>query len=473
MTFANQTYPQRHIQNGTTQIQRGLLLFLTWLFIGPLATNVITMIDPKIEVIEMETDQGSSKRMAARDGFFAGTSSATVTQLLEPTRVIVGLFVIVFLLMAVVRHDLGTFDRTELLMAAFSLILLISVLFKSKVLGFSVRIASDAFIVPFLVYFIARRLITDEDRFRKLIRSIAYMGLYVILFSFAERAIHEGLFYHLKGPFRFSAALYFTMMIVFFLVLSEHVNAGPFRGRREVLPRFTRLSVLYLAPIIIFLGWSRGNWLGFITGLCLFIFLGRRLLNRSVKFALIGVALVFSAMMSFGIEIFAESLESRVANLHTIYGRIATWTVAIESGLKSPIFGIGLNNLREVLATNIAEFEGVRNCPRIHNSYLAILAEQGVVGLLLYLAMVVSMMRAGMDLYRAGFEPRDVWRGVAVLAIMAAYFLPAMFAATLHVHIPLTHVFVYAFCGAVAGRYGQVRAAYPLRTSQSVALASR
>jgi O-antigen ligase len=473
MTFATHTYPQRHIQNGTTQIQRGLLLFLTWLFIGPLATNVITMIDPKIEVIAMETDQGTSKRMAARDGFFAGTSSATVTQLLEPTRVIVSLFVIVFLLTAVVRHNLGSFDKTELLMTAFSLVLLISVLFKSKVLGFSVRMATDAFVVPFLVYFIARRLITDEHRFRQLIRSIAYMGLYVILFSFVERAMHEGLFYNLKGPFHFSASLYFAMMIVFFVVLSEHVNAGPFRGRSEVFPRCTRLSVLYLAPIIIFLGWSRGNWLGFITGLCLFIFLGRRLLNRSMKFALIGVALVLSAMMSFGIEIFAETLESRIANLHTIYGRIATWTVAIESGLKSPIFGIGLNNLREVLATNIAEFEGVRNFPRVHNSYLAILAEQGIVGLFLYLAMVVSMMRVGMGLYRAGFEPRDVWRGVAVLAIMAAYFLPAMFAATIHVHIPLTHVFVYAFCGAVAGRYGQVRAAYPLRTSQSVALASR
>lgn len=473
MTFATHTYPQRQMQNGTTQIQLGLLLFLTWLFIGPLATNVITMFDPKVQVFEMQADQDVSKRMAARDGFFTGTSSATLTELLEPTRAIAGLFVVVFLLNAVVRHNFGSFDRTELLMAAFSLILVISVLFKSKIIGFSARIASDAFIVPFLFYFIARRLITNEDRFRKLIRAIGYMGMYVILISLIERAMQDWLFYHLRGPFAYSSTLYVVVSLVFFVVLSEHVQRSSAASRSQPLSSFARGFILSVAPFVVILGWSRGNWLGFIAGLCVFVFSGWRLLNRSVKFALIGTVLVLTATISLGIGILAQALEPRIGHVETIYGRLATWMLVIDWGLNSPIFGIGLNNLREVLATNMVEFEGVPNFPRIHNSYLAILAEQGIVGLVVYLTMAVSMMRVGMFLYRSGSGPRDIWRGVAVLAIMAAYFVPAMFAATIHVHIPFTHIFVYAFCGAVAGRYGQVRAIYPLRASKAVALVSR
>jgi O-antigen ligase len=415
---------------------------------------MITMADPKTKVFESEVEGRIDKSLGFRDGYLTGKSSATVTQLLEPTRTIIALFVISFVLHGIIRKSFGPFDKTELLMGAFSLILLASVLFKSTVVGFSMRVASDAFIVPFLAYFIARRLITDEDRYRRLVRSIVYMGYSVILITLVERAMQQGLFYRLSGPFRAGTALYIVLAVAFFLVLSEYFQNSVARSRQQVILPPAQRFALYSAPLLIVLTWSRGAWVGFLIGLAIFLFLSWRYLKRSQVFGLIGIALVFVAIIGMGMHQIAESLEKRVANTDTIYGRIATWTVAIDSGLKSPIFGIGLNNLREVLATNTARVEGVRNFPRVHNSFLQILAEQGVVGLVVYLAIIATIMRLGIRLKRTCLDPRDKWRGITLIAIMAAYLMPAMFASTLHMHISLIHVFVYAFCGAVAGRYG-------------------
>jgi O-antigen ligase len=362
-----------------------------------------------------------------------------------------------FLLHGIIRKKFGPFDRTELWMGAFFLIILASALFKSNVLGFSLRMAADAFAVPFLAYCIARRLITDEDRYRRFIQSIAYAGVSVIVISLIERITHEGLFYRLNGPFRSSNALYTVLVVIFFVLLSDSFQKFAARsGKNGVFPIAQRF-VLYLAPVVILLTWSRGAWVGYFMGMGVFLVLGWRLLRRSQALVIIGLSLAITGLVSLGIHDLAESLERRVANTDTIYGRIATWNVAIQSGLREPVFGIGLNNLREVLVKNSAHIEGVGNFPRVHNSFLAILAEQGIVGLVMYCGIIASILLMGLPIARTGRDPRERWRGITAIAILASYLLPAMFASTIHEPLPFGHILVYAFWGAVAGRYGWVR----------------
>jgi O-antigen ligase len=453
MTSLSHTYLPYPIATETKRIQRGLMFFFMFLSIGPLVTMMIEIADPRAKVFEVEAVGGINKRLGSRDGYLIGRSGATVAQLLEPTRAIVALFVISFVLHGIIRKSFGRFDRTELLMGAFSIILLASALFKSSVFAFSMRVVSDAFIVPFLAYFIARRLITDEHRYRRLIRSIAYMGVSVILISLIERIVHDGLFYRLNGPFTSGTALYMVLAVVFFILLSEHFQNSVAPSGQQVLSPAIHRFAFYFAPVIIFLTWSRGAWIGFLIGVAVFLFLGWRLLKRSQALGLLGIILVFLAIISIGAFELAESLERRVANTNTIYGRLATWTVAIQSGLKAPILGIGLNNLREVLVTNSVQIEGVGNYPRVHNSFLAILAEQGVVGLGVYLGIMASIIRLGLRINRSSSHLRDKWRGITIISIVTAYLIPAMFASTIHMQIPLSHFFLYALCGAVAGRY--------------------
>jgi hypothetical protein len=85
---------------------------------------------------------------------------------------------------------------------------------------------------------------------------------------------------------------------------------------------------------------------------------------------------------------------------------------------------------------------------------LTFLAELGIVGLLTYLAIVTAIIRMGLRLYQQGMYARDRWHGVTVVAIMAAYLLPALVSNTLNSK-ELSHVYVYAFMGGIAGLYSQ------------------
>lgn len=144
-------------------------------------------------------------------------------------------------------------------------------------------------------------------------------------------------------------------------------------------------------------------------------------------------------------------MERRVGNLPNIYGRFATWSAAIQEGIKDPIFGIGLNNLRNFLAESTARFGDERSYSTVHNSFLAIFTELGVIGLITYMGIAVSIIRKGFNLYRTGLHARDRWRGVALIALMAAYLTPALFANTIYTLTPLHHLYTYVFAGAVAG----------------------
>jgi O-antigen ligase len=417
---------------------------------------VITIADPETRMFQVETE---SVKGSARSGYFTGRSNASVAQLLEPTRTIMALYLMAFVLNGIIRKSFGSFNRTELLMAFFIVILLASALLKGNVLGLNLKVVIDAFIVPFLAYFIARRLITDEDSYQKLIRCIVYMGFFMILICLPQRIIQGELFNQLSGPFSTKTAQYMILAPAFFIVLFHYFQGSVSRNRRQISP--VQRFVLYLAPLTILLTWSRGAWVGFVVGFGAFMFLGWRLLKRSQAFGLLGTALVFTVVMGIGIhevaDELAEPLEQRgIFNTSTIYGRIANWRIAINEGLKAPIFGIGLNRLREVLATNEAVVAGVSNfgTARVHNSFLQILSEQGFLGLLVYMAIVSTIVARGIRLKRTSLNPRDKWRGIAVVAIMGAYLMPAMFASTIHVPVPLTHFFVYAYFGAIAGRYG-------------------
>jgi O-antigen ligase len=176
---------------------------------------------------------------------------------------------------------------------------------------------------------------------------------------------------------------------------------------------------------------------------------------------MIVLGLIFSLLPMVAMLITAlglvDTLAQRAGNLSTIYGRIATWMIGWDEALKSPIFGIGLNNLRDVLNESDLYFQGIRRYRSAHNSYLALLAEQGFVGLLTYLAVVLCIIQKGLRLYRMGTQLRERWWGVVVVTVMTAYLFPSLFGAKLHTPNAMLGVFVFALVGGIVGVYGRPR----------------
>jgi O-antigen ligase len=283
------------------------------------------------------------------------------------------------------------------------------------------------------------------------------MGLYVIIIGLIERLMHPELMYRLQGPFYDRDALYMTMAVVFFIVLLDSdVFGSSKREKKQALPQGIRWFVIFLAPVIIALTLTRGDWLGFVVGLCIFLFLSRRAIKASRALITVGAAMVLIPVLLIALQniVPEEVIEKRIQDSDNVLGRYATWLASVGEATRQPIFGIGLNNLRDSLAKIEMGFGNATNYATVHNSFLSLFVELGATGLLAYLGMVASIIRMGINLYRTGQYARDQCRGAAVIAIMLAYLIPAMFANILYVTICLMHVYVFVVLGAISGVYG-------------------
>jgi O-antigen ligase len=446
--------------------RHGFSILMIWLLIAPVASNIVNRPGANPFFRTPSERQFLEELGPLRKGYFGAENSVRLNQLLEPTRTLLGVFLATFLLdILIKRKDWAPFDKTEIWMGIFSLILLAGVLLQSNRSLYSVRIASDAFIVPFFTYFVTKRLVITEDHLRQLIRTVGWLGSSLITVSLIERLLNQGIVYRLAGPFRDSASLSLVTASVFFIVLSDSLSRDISPANRRILILAVRWFILCLSPVIILLTWSRGSWAGFLMGIMVFLFLGRRLVNFSGKILTIGIALTLLAMITIGVQAltFNETVQQRAGARKTVYGRIATWTITLQEGFKHPIFGIGLNNMRGVLARTIIEFEDVKRFPSVHNSFLAIFAEQGITGLFAFLAIIVSIIRMGLRKYRMSIHARDQWRGVAVLAIVAAYLVPGLFASTLHIPNSATMFVIFTFIGGTASLYGRRYSVLTLR----------
>jgi hypothetical protein len=450
-------------------VSRTFLVLIIWLLIAPVVTNFSRGMG-NITLNQTSTIQ-------TRD-FDQKAAKITLYKLFKPTRALFILLLGVFALEYITySRRPAPLDRTEIEMGIYSLLLIGSVLLKSRRLAFGLHVAIDAFIVPFLAYYLTRRLVTSESRFRQLTAAIGYMGAYIIIICLVESVLYRGYvdrwsgefeYHRVTGLFEKRDLLAIVMAVVFFAVLAELFGGKDSTDGKRALPRSVSWFVILLAPVVTLLTYTRGSWVGFAMGLGVMLFLGRRLINFSSKIGFIGIALILLPVILVGVKFVASKdfTEGRVGNVANLYGRFATWQATIDEAAKNPVFGIGLNNLYSELRTEKTEYGGFSGYTTPHNAFLAIFAELGLAGLLLYLAITTAIFQMGLRLYRRGACFKDRWRGLAVIGIMVAYHVPALFEHLIY-HASVAHVYVYAFAGSVAGLYNSGLAAPALSPSAS------
>jgi O-antigen ligase len=427
--------------------QRGVVVLILWLFLAPVASNLVSRpgMNPLFGL--------QQHKLRSENAYLTAPTTITTGELLDPTRCLVLLFLVLLPLHTLLtRQRLTPLDRTEWWMGVFTLLLLASALLQSRRMAYGLRIATDAFIVPFLGYYIARRLVTTEGRFFQLTRAIGYMGGYLIVIALIERMLHPDFFYRLQGPFAHRDHLYMILLVVFAMVGLELARQRVSSQSRRAIPRSIARCVLYGVPVIILLTWTRGNWLGFLLGLWICTLLGYRLLHVSQRLRLLSLVLLLVPIVLLSLSVFIPShvVEERLGESGTVQARFATWQLAIHEGLKQPLLGIGLNNLRDILGAAVLRMPTLRNLTAPHNCYLSILVELGVVGLFAYLMLIVSLLRTGIRLYRTGSTAQTQWRGIAILFLLTAHFIPAFFSTILYNPV-VSHVYVFACIGAIAG----------------------
>ena len=426
-------------------------MLLFWLSVSPVASNLFERpgTNPFFKPPRPKLEDVSQKKERFGGGYIKGATSIRLREVLSPTRVLIGLFFIVILLRALLQNKSIGLDKIELLMTVFSIFLIINVISLSNRPAFGLRVAADAFIVPFMSYFLMKRLVVTEDRFSQFIKTLGYMASCVILAAIVERLVSPGGVTHrLQGPFDGNQVLQVVLAVAFFGILAHGLKDGDEQVRAKFIHPIMRWFVISLAPLIIFLTWSRGNWLGYSLGLWTFVFLGRRLMNIELKIGITSVVFFSFPLIAVLAAILEppEAALSRITNIQNIESRFRTWEVILRYITDHLITGIGFNNSRDFFFAQ----NNWRLLTTTHNSYMTILMELGIFGLITYLAIIGYITKMGFDIYRKRRHAFSSWLGIAVVAIIVAYQLPSLFSNNLHI-TGLSHVFVYTFAGGIAG----------------------
>ena len=440
--------------------QRGLVVVLLWVMVAPIAVNLIDRPGGN-PFFKAQTEQlvTAAQGKAAADAYL-GDSPGTVkfNDMLDPNRIVFGVFCLVLLGNTLLkRRRLGPFDRTEKFAAVFSLVLIASAFFQSRRSLFGLRIVADAFIIPFVAYFCIRRFVTNRDELHRFLQAIVCTGFVTLCIAIVERLVRSGLYARLSGPFNEPAGLQVITSLIFVVALCDSIGGWALANDRRLLPTAIRRFILYVAPVVIVMTWARATWLGFIGAFGVFVLLAWRSVHLSWKIAAIGLALTGIPVIT--LTYVATEMETVVKDrvterTNTVYARLGAWKLTMEEFLEAPIFGIGMNNLRDVLVARRIYFGGVKSEDHSHNSFLSILAEQGAIGFLLYLGVMVSILQPGRRIYRDRTSSRDRLVGAAVCAIMAAYLIPAFFTNSLQLP-SVHHVYVYGLMGGIASVYGR------------------
>ena len=440
-------------------------LFIVWLFLAPVVTPLVARISSGNTLFQASvTPERRLTEEQKRDAYFAAPTTITLHELAEPTRILFGLLFTVYLHGGLLQNKrLLPLDRTERWMSAFSIIIIVNVLFKAWRIAYGLHIAIDAFVVPFLGYYLARRLVTYEERFRQFVQCLGYLGCYLIVMGVHERLTQPELVHRIGGPFASRDSLYIVMAVVFFAVLSDSISSKGVPKEQQALSGSVQRFVLYLAPVIIVLTLTRGNWLGFLSGVWTLLFLGRRFIYSSRRLGTIGLIFLLIPVVVISLQVLTpkEIFKDRIEQDQNIHGRLATWIATIQLSGRAPVLGLGLHNLVGALYETRVQVGRVKNMFSPHNSLLSTYVELGAVGLLAYLGIAVSIVQMGLRLYATGGHVRDRWRGIAVVSIMVAYQTSAFFT-NLFYAPGLIQVYVYVFMGAIAGLYGRSRLARDL-----------
>jgi putative inorganic carbon (HCO3(-)) transporter len=128
------------------------------------------------------------------------------------------------------------------------------------------------------------------------------------------------------------------------------------------------------------------------------------------RIAVVTVACVLAAAVAgFFFQRLAEIDDS------TAVSRLAIWGAAFSVFARAPVLGAGFGNLRTTLG-------GLLGLPEswagdAHNLYLELLAETGIVGLVLFLFLIAVALLAALRQYR---NSRDECGRIVAVAVFAA-----------------------------------------------------
>ena len=162
--------------------------------------------------------------------------------------------------------------------------------------------------------------------------------------------------------------------------------------------------LLYLVGVLsglhpLLFSYSRGAYLGALGALVLFA-----LVNKRSLLIIVGVlVLSWTAILPSSVVDRIKMTENPQGELESSAGeRLDLWSLAVDLFEKNPVTGVGFDGYALTVSGRRFEFGTLNKHQDAHNFYARTLAEQGIVGIFLLLALLFRSFQSGWRLYTGG-----------------------------------------------------------------------
>ncbi len=294
-------------------------------------------------------------------------------------------------------------------------LLLTSLVSEMPIVSFKYLLTRLWFICCF--YFLVTQFVADEKNIVKYILAYVLGFSIVILYTLANHApsyfSHDTSYLVMQPFFRdhtsYGAALA-LLIPAMFVVLK--------RGRNDFSIKFFNVLLLGLLCIGLLFSYTRAAWAGIIAVFALWVVLKLRIKIKNI----ILVTLVATVMiapfyndiiykMSKNTEVSSTDFLSHIKSMSNIASddsnmeRINRWKCAFRMFLEKPITGFGPGTYmflyapfqhsedRTKISTNAADLGNA------HSEYLGLLADAGLIGSLSFIAILITVLVVGFNLY--------------------------------------------------------------------------
>lgn len=327
--------------------------------------------------------------------FRLGTYSALLLFPYSPTMAIVGIIMLtlVSLVLKKVTGDNFKFVRTplDLPIAALLIVMLVS-----SITSYAVASSIKVYMVYFVFicgYYCITNTMTDFKKVAAvaIIMIIAALGvsaygIYQHIFGFAEGTTWTDTDMFEDIATRVVSTFDNPNVLGEYLLLLIPIGVGFFLSSKGGFSKIGHIALTAAMCICMIYTYSRGNWLGLIAAIFMFI------LFYDTRYVWLGILAVLMAPFVLAPSVISRFISiGDTADTSTSY-RVYIWMGTIAMLKDYWICGIGLGSDAFNMIYPHYSYAGIV-APHAHNLYLQLLAENGIMGLIVFLILIFAYYR--------------------------------------------------------------------------------
>lgn len=306
---------------------------------------------------------------------------------------------------------------TMILIIMLILYALFSFVGESLATGLQETIRAMSFIV---LYFVGWIYVTKQNSFFNLVRVIVYGSIIPLIVAYIEYFSGTGLYTNpgfenrIAGTFGHPNVLAYFSVIILALIWTvlENKTNNIFKMERII---FRLIGVFYI--IVLVITFTRGAWFGMILFVILMSLIQYPL--KTLKISSIFISFNLILVLSYNFLASPDILDlkplvqfpiiNRVTGLFnadpsdSVIWRLNMWNDAYNKALESPVIGFGTGSSETIIEQTRGTYRG---SVEVHNDYIKIFLEQGIIGLTIYVLLILNIL---FNLYYRYMKDKNIY----------------------------------------------------------------